>query len=77
MLEKRDIQADKADLVIPEESNPEHLYLITVYSDPKDNHILQSRSFLIRKGEVVKKVPEEQIVEVLRQELLKMAEGRE
>ena len=38
----RDIQADKADLVIPEESNPEHLYLITVYSDPKDNHILQA-----------------------------------
>ena len=32
---------------------------------------------LIKDGKVVKKVPEEQIVEVLRQELLRMAEGRE
>ena len=38
----RDIQADKADLTIPEGSNPAQLYLITVYSDSKDKHIIQA-----------------------------------
>jgi len=38
----RDIQPNKADITIPEGSNTAQLYLITVYSDPNDKHILQA-----------------------------------
>lgn len=38
----RDIQASQAAITIPEGANPKQLYLITVYSDPKDKHILQA-----------------------------------
>ena len=38
----RDIQANQADITIPTGANPAQLYLITVYSDPNDKHILQA-----------------------------------
>ena len=38
----RDIQANKADITIPEGANTAQLTLITVYSDPKDKHIIQA-----------------------------------
>lgn len=46
----RDIQANKTDIVAPEDSNPAQLYLITVYTDPKDNHILNANEEKLFSG---------------------------
>lgn len=38
----RDIQAKKTDIVAPEGSNPSQLYVVTVYADPTDKHIINA-----------------------------------
>ena len=38
----RDIQADKTNITVPEASNPAQLYMITVYTNPNDKHIIQA-----------------------------------
>ena len=52
----RDIQASQAGITIPEGSNPAQLYLLTVYTDPKDKHIIQAYEKKLFNGSLVSPV---------------------